>query len=476
MNSNILTKKNIFTVSGIIAFILIAFVLKTPQSLEDAAVAVGSTGALAMRILGITFLAIFWWVGNVMPDWLTTIAMLLLWILIGGVPFNTAFSAFSGTSVWIIMGALCFAAAIGKTGFFNRISWFLLKIFPPTFTGQVVALLVVGTICSPLIPSSTAKAVLGVTIATGLANAMGYSPESPGRYGLFAAAWIGFANTTPAFVSASIFGYTLIGALPEGSDPVTWGSWFIAMIPWLTVLLIGSFIAIKLLYKPDTSAAMSKEYAHEQYKKLGKLAGKELQSALILTGAVVLWILESKIGINAAVTAMLATFLCFALGILDYKQIATAPSWGMIIFLGGVLSLGNIFSKFGINTWLQTLLSPLFTNLNNPYLVAVVIIGVVILIRFVLISQSATIIIMMTVLCPLAGNIGLSPFVIGLLVYTAELCWFVPYQNAVFAASIPCTEGKISARGTVAACIAYELISMIGCLISIPYWTMLGYM
>lgn len=462
--------------AGVFLCLLFSFGLKAPRSLEEAAVAAGSSGMMAMRILGITILAIFWWIANVIPDWLTTIAMMLLWILIGGIPFQVAFGSFSSTSVWIVSGAICFAAAIGKTGLFNRISWFLLKIFPPTFTGQVLALLLVGAVCSPMIPSTTAKVVLGATIATGLSAAMGYGAESPGRYGLFAASMIGFSNISPAFVSASVFGYTLLGALPEGSPTVTWMGWFVAMLPWLVFVLTGSFLAIRLLYRPGETAAMSREYASQQYEKLGKLQGKELLSALILLAAVVLWILEAQLGINAAVTAMIATFFCFALGILDFQQIHTAPNWSMFIFLGGVLSLGTVFSRVGINAWLQSLLAPLFSRLNNPYLVAVIIVLTVILIRFILVSQSATIIIMLTILGPSAAAIGLSPFIVGILVYTAELCWFVPYQNVVYATAMGCTGGTLSHRNTIKACAAYELLSLAGCLVSIPYWRMLGYL
>ena len=472
--SKYLNKKDICLVAGIVAFFIVSFVLKAPQSLEAAAAAVGSSGSAAMKILGITALAIFWWVGDKYPDWLTTIAMMLLWIIVAKVSFNSAFAAFAGTSAWLIAGAFCLAAAIGKTGFFTRISWALLQIFPPTFRGQVIALMVVGAICTPLIPSSTAKAVLGVTIASGVATAMGYENNSPGRYGLFAAAWIGFGALVPAFVSGSVFGYTLLGALPEDAG-ITWGSWCIAMLPWLFIMLAGCFVAIMLLYNPKGKGSISKEYAKEQYKKLGKLQGKELQSAIILACSVVLWIFESQLGIPAAVTAMLAAFFCFVLGILDRKEIATAPNWNLIIFLGGVLSLGSIFSKVGIDMWLQALLSPVFEKMNNPYLMVVIIAATVVLIRFVLVSQSATIIIMLAILSPVASTIGLSPFTIGLIVYTAETCWFVPYQNAVFATAFACNNGTLEHKGTIKLCVAFQIISVIACLVSLPYWNFMGY-
>lgn len=457
------------------AFCILAFLTKAPQGLETAAESAGSTGDTAMKILGITVLAICWWVGDKYPDWLTTIAMLLLWIVVAKVGFTTAFAAFSSTSAWLIAGAFCLATAISRTGFFTRISWFLLQIFPPTFQGQVLALMVVGAVCTPLIPSSTAKAVLGVTIASGVASAMGYESGSPGRYGLFASAWIGFGALVPAFVSGSVFGYTLLGALPEETS-ITWGGWCVAMLPWLVMMLAGCFFAILLLYNPGGEGQLSKAYAREQYEKLGKLEGKELQSAVILAGAVVLWILESQTGIPAAATAMFAAFLCFAMGILEPKDIATAPNWNLIIFLGGVLSLGSVFSKTGIDRWLQTLLSPVFERMNNPYLMIVLIAITVVLVRFILVSQSATIIIMLAILSPVASAIGLSPFTIGLVVYTAETCWFVPYQNAVFTTAFACNNGTLEHRGTVKLCLVFQVLSTAACLASLPYWKIMGYL
>lgn len=271
----LLTGKFVFGAAGVVICLLFSFLLKAPAGLEAAAISVGSTGAMAMRILGITLLAVLWWIGNVWTDWMTTLVMLLLWVLLADVPFTTAFSAFGSTSTWLIVGAFCLSEAVSKTGLFTRISWFLLRIFPPTFTGQVLAMLLVGAVCTPLIPSMTAKAILGVTVAGGVATAMGYPNNSAGRYALFMAAWFGFGVTAPAFVNGSIFGYTVLGALPEGVS-VTYGEWFIAMIPWLAIVLVGGFILIKLLYRPEQAGTLTKEYAVEHYKSLGKLEGKEL--------------------------------------------------------------------------------------------------------------------------------------------------------------------------------------------------------
>lgn len=469
-------KKLIFLIAGVIALLGISQ-LTPPGALADAAIAAGSDGRTAMRILSITVFAICWWAGEVFTDWQTAIAMVLLWILIGGVKFQEAFSAFSGTSLWLIVGAFCLAAGITKTGFFSRISWFLIRMFSPTFRGQVLALLIVGTICVPLVPSATAKAVLGGMIAKNLADAMGYEQNSKGRVGLFIASFIGFSATTPAFMSGSAFTYTLLGVLPENvKGNMTWGSWFLAGLPWLLLVVIGMYVCILRAFSPNEKSGLTKEYVEEEYRKLGSMNGKEKISAALLVLAFTLWILESVVGINAAVTAMLVTFLCFALKILEPKEIATAVPWGLVIFLGGVLNLGNILSRVGIDRWLQGMLTPVFLGMKNKVLMIVAIIALVLLLRLFIVSQAAVVILVMAILAPATSAMGIHPFIIGFCTLAAEQCWFMAYQNVVFVPALSCMQNTVEYRKTVLPCVLFQIVSLLACLLCIPYWGILGYL
>lgn len=474
--THISAKKWICGAGGMLLCILFCL-LPAPDSLSSAAASAGSSGAVAMRILGITLFAICWWVGEIVADWIVAILMLLLWVLIGQVSFPAAFSAFGSTSVWLIVGAFCLAESISKTGLFKRISWSLIRLFSPTFRGQVLAMLLVGTVCAPLVPSATAKAVLGASIANNIANAMGYPPNSRGRCGLFIASFIGFSGTTPAFMSGSVFTYTLLGALPEAyRADIAWVSWSFYALPWLLVILVGSFFAIQFVFSPKEATALTPEYIKEEYEKLGSMGRQEKISAVLLAGAVLLWILESRLGIDASVTALGAACLCFATGLLSSKEISTAVPWGLVIFLGGVLNLGNILSKAGIDIWLQSVLAPLFTSMRDPVVFIAAVALMVIVLRLILVSQSATVIILMAVLAPVAISAGIHPFAIGFVVLTMQQCWFLSYQNVVFTPALSCMQGSLSHNRTVSACGIFELLALAGLLISIPLWKLTNLM
>ena len=77
---------------------------------EAAAIAVGLAIALipapggleqkAMWTMGLLIWAIINWMTNAIPDFVCIFIMCCTWVLLGIVPFTTAFGSFSGTTVW----------------------------------------------------------------------------------------------------------------------------------------------------------------------------------------------------------------------------------------------------------------------------------------------------------------------------------------------------------------------------------------
>ena len=450
-------------------------VIPAPAALGQAAALAGSDGAAAMRILGITGLAILWWLGQVLQDWLVAIVMMLLWVVLGGLPFQTAFLGYTNTSAWLVAGAFCLSATVSKTGLFQRISLFLIRLFSPTFRGQVLALLLSGALCAPLLPSTTAKAVLGVTIAHNIADAMGYPPNSRSRCGLFLAAFIGFASTSPAFMSAGISAYLVIGYMPpEAQARMSWLAWFHYTFIWILVLLVGAFLMLQLFFAPESGGSVQSSYIRQEDEKLGKMRRPEQIAMVLLASAFLLWFLGAYLHINAAVAALGIAVLCFASGILENSDLGTAVPWGLFIFLGCVLNIGNIFAEAGIDRWLQELLSALFLHNSSPALFIVSIALFVIIFRLFLLSQTATISLMLAVLSPVAVSFGISPFIVGFVTLSVQGSWFLFYQNTVFKAALSCAKGTVAHRQTVLACAAFEAISIAGSLASIPLWRSLG--
>lgn len=467
-------RKTLFGVLGILAFALIGWALPIPESLQEMASNAGYSGRMAMGILGTVVFAIFWWAGDVMANWLVALIMQCLWILFGYTDLPGAFHSFTNSTIWLFMALFCMATAINKTGLLRRIALQMMRLFSPTFFGQTLALLITGLICSPLIPSATAKIVLGSLLAENIADAMGYENESKGRYGLFIAALVGFAFLCPAFMSAGTNGYAMLGTLPEEiSSEVTYGIWLLSMLPWLLIVVIGIYGFIIVYYRPKELASISKENLNQKIQVLGKMSSNERTVMVIMTVCLFFWIFEKSIGLNATLVALSGAVACFATGLLESKEISTAPPWALILFVGGALNIGFMFSLSGLNNWFQVLLLPIFEKISNIYLLIALIMLAVIILRLFIVSLMATITLTMTILIPILQSIGINPFGIGLVIYASMLCWFTPYQNLVYVPGLKAMNGTIKHRGTIPACIVYEALSLIAFLLSVPFWKML---
>ncbi|MBP5749771.1 MAG: anion permease, partial [Firmicutes bacterium] len=227
--------------------------------------------AQGMRILGSVLCAIAFWAGGVFPDWMTGLLLIASWNVLCRVPFKEAINGFTSESLWLVVCACCMAEAVEKTGLFARISWGIIRLFHPGFRGISLALFAVGLVFAPLIPSATAKAVLGASLAYSLAEAMGYGPDSDGRCGLFIASFIGFSVSTIGFASGSVFAYTLRGVLPpEVNAQIGWGQWLLSSLPWLAITLGLCYAGIWMLYGRKAPSTLDPAHVDSELENWGR--------------------------------------------------------------------------------------------------------------------------------------------------------------------------------------------------------------
>jgi len=387
------------------------------------------------------------------------------------------FASFGKDTWWLMVGAFMLTAAITKTGLMRRISLNLMRLFPPSFRGQVIAMISVGAVCSPLMPSTTAKAVLGGNLAAGSADLLGYESDSTGRSGLFIAFWTGFCLLAPTFMSASILAYSMMSALPAEYADISWMQWFVSMLPWGIIVLLGMYAVVMLFYRPkDQGKVFSKEDIKRQNDALGKVSRQEKITAVLLAICLVFWILEKRTGLSSGAVALIGGLCCFIFGVLETKEAASRIPWGFMLLVGAVLNMGDVFGAVGISKWLLTLVEPVLSYINNPFLIVIIVFVIAVVMRLLIASQAAVITLLTSVFAPILISLDIHPAVAGFVIYSAVLCWVMVYQNTTCLAGLEAMGGTVSHKKTVPAGIAYLFISLVACLISILYWRLLGYL
>lgn len=431
----------------------------------------------AMWTLGIFVGGVIFMIFDVMPDYMVTLGMCTLWALFKTVPFDKAFSFFSNANWWLMIGALGMGVAAQQCGLLKRISFLIMRIFPATFKGQTMALMGAGAIICPLIPSTTAKGSIFAPLAVGVNDAMGYPRKSKGSAGLFAAVWLGFVCSFPAYLSGSFLCYMMKALLPKDVQAqFHWLQWFLMALPWTIVFFVLGYLAIQFFYKPDKTDALPTGYAAEQLAKMGPMSRDEKITLVVLLVSLVCWMTEMLHGVSASIVSLLALIILLWAKVFDRAEFRAKMPWDVIVFVGTIIGIAAVFPILKIDKWMAAVLAPYVGPLvSSPYMFIAGCTILIYVIRFFFISQTGTIVIFTVMFIPLAQQAGVNPWIAGMITLTATMTWNVFYQCANYIITYSATGGDlVDTRPMVKLSYAYMVISLLGFLISVPYWQLMG--
>lgn len=462
--------KHLKLISGIVGIILgviIAFVIPTPTGLSHA----------GMVVLASLVTANIFWIFNVIPNYATGLLMATSWVVLRVTDFKLAFNIFNTDTMWIIVAGLALGAAAVKTGLVKRIAYKVMSLFPANFAGQTAALLVAGTIISSLIPSAHPKSAMSTPIAQGMSNALGYKPKSKASSGLFMAAIWGFLVMEASFLSATAQNYAFRGLLPvKIQNKLGWGNWFIMLLPWTLVILILGYFMLQILFRPKEDKQVSKEFINEQLQKLGPMKKEKKITATVIAICIVFWILETVIDIPAAVSALIAVSILTACKVFTPDDFRNRVAWNILVFIGTVMSLGNVMKAVGLTNWLRVLLKPVIGPMLSNIWVTVIVLSIIIyLFKFVVVSLVSTGTLIILALLPFFGTLSFSPAIIVLIVTTSTMIWLMPYMDPPFLTGVAAVNDSMATRLAYAeSSFGYMILNLIGLLCCVPVWKMLG--
>ncbi|MDR1660577.1 MAG: anion permease [Desulfovibrio sp.] len=450
-----------------IGLCLICSFLPVPEGLSKQGLLCLST------LLGAVIFMIF----QVLPEYWIALALNALWALLGIVKFDVAFKAFSNPAWWILLAALAIGVAVSQTGLLKRIALIVLTVFPATFRGQVLGMLCSSLVVNPFIPSTTVKVAVSAPFSRAISDAMGYPAKSPAAEGMFCAMFMGFSQFSLAFLSANVQAYLLFGFLPASVQAqLTWLTWFIGMLPWLVIMVAGTYFFIIFAYKPEKESNITSTYVRDELKAMGPMDRNQKITLIVLCCALLFWSTGSLHKISATLVALIALLVLLLLQVLSTKDFRSNFPWDNIFFLGGVLSIGIVFADLKIDKWMQQIINPYFSGLTGNLfaLFAAVMLGIVTL-RFIMVSMNSTMIIFGTILVPLCMGVNLNPWPIMMAVFCGSNVWLVFYQNAVYLTGYYAAGGDmVRHSATIKMCVVYLLLALAAFMISVPYWDKLG--
>jgi anion transporter len=415
------------------------------------------------------------WLFEPVPDFVVAIALAAAWGITGSATLGAVFGGFA-SSTWVLtLSALALAAAMAQSGLLFRVGLFLLRAFPATLTGQVLALVASGLALTPFVPQSVARVAAIAPVASELRIALGQPMRSAGSAALAFAGLVGswyFSNLILTGFATNFFVLELVPAAERAQ--FGWGGWLVGSAVALAVCLIGGTAAVLILFRPEHPASLSRAALADQMRVIGGLSRAERIAAAAVLLLIAGLLVQPVLGIEPAWVAATTVVLAIA-GVLGRDGFRTAVDWPQLVFFGILLGSGGVIQQNGIDKWLGASLRPLFEALGHPG-TAVMALAIVVLLIRVLLPSRATMVLMGLVAMPVAPGLGISPWVAGVVVLMMANTWILPYQGFEYLLLREATRGEsfTDAQGARmgAALVAVRLAAVA---LSVPYWAALGF-
>jgi anion transporter len=432
----------------------------------------------ATKLLGLLSLTLIYWVFWVFPDYGVALIFALGLILTRLGRPEVVLGGFASTTWFMTLGVLALGAAITSSGLFYRLSLQLVRFFPLNYYWQIVALGFMGMVVMALIPQQSARTAIISQMLVNLSESLGYKNPSKASTGLFVASFLGLGQLGFLFLTGSTTSLIAWGLLPlDVREQFTWGYWFLAALPPTLVVVIIVLTSTMFLYRPESKAQVSYKMVQNQLDVLGSLSRNEWITLGVLCFTVVGWLTISYHGIDGAWIALISLCVLINTGILGWGMLKKGIDWELLIYMGATLSIPILLTQAKIDEWLVGLASPVILPfLDYPALSFIAIALIAYAVKLVF-TSFLTVVTLTVALLPLSVDLGISPWVMAMIILVGSEVWFFTFQVDWHTLAYSTTEGKGFSYPLMSRInFFYALAYIVALIAAIPYWRYLGLM
>ena len=311
----------------------------------------------AKGALAVFGLAAVWWVFEVVPIGVTSLAIGTLQALFLIRDPKVAFKDFMDPSVLFIFGSLVIGMVFTKTGLTKRLAYKMLSVI-----GERTSMIYLGCfVMTGLLTHLMAHTAVAATMFPLLMaiHALYTDEEGPTRFGR--GLFIGMAYVAGAGSIITLLGAAR-GAVALGfykdimHVDISFFQLSMYMFPigWLMIFMLWAFFMV--VCKPEkTRIEGLKERAKAMYQELGKWSRNEIMVVLIVFSVILIIALKNFVpalkGLDKTGILLLSTISFFVLNILTLKDLEDIP-WNIILLFSGAMSIGFCLWDTGAAKWL----------------------------------------------------------------------------------------------------------------------------
>ena len=301
-------------------------------------------------MLAIFAASIVLWITEAIPNYLTSLVVILAMVLTGVTTENLAYAQLGHPVMWLNILSFILASMLVTTKIAKRFAlWFVIK-FGKNATWIFISFIFINIVLSIFISATTAKATILLPIFMVIAAVYGARPGHRNNFGRNIVLQNLFQITVGAsgFITGSganlLAGSLIAGAI--GQKMFGYQDWFVAAFPLCIILImIGWFVGTKIIFpmkkdeqKPQIEGGM--ERLRKEYGLLWKMTMNEYKSIAIFVIVLLLWATDKQHGISQTAVAFMGAVVALLPGIGVVKWNDVDIPWHLMLFSAGAYALG----------------------------------------------------------------------------------------------------------------------------------------
>ncbi|MGB5748514.1 MAG: SLC13 family permease [Desulfobacterales bacterium] len=321
-------------------------------------------GALAVFLLAGT-----WWVFEVVPIGITSLAIGVLQAMFLIRPARDAFTDFMVPSVMFIFASIMIGLVFTKTGLTRRLAYKMLVI-----VGEKTSMIYLGCfVVTSALTHIMAHTAVAATIYPLLVSIYALYGEGDKKTRFGKGLFIGMAYVAGAGSIVTLLGAAR-GAVALGFYKDIAGAdisffqltWYMFPVGWLMTFLLWGFFMV--FFKPEKKTIPGlRDRARRLNSELGPLTRNEIKAAAIVGACIVTMALRPYVPvlqpIDKTAIILISTILFFISGIMDIDDLESIP-WNIILLFAGAMSIGNCLWQTGAANWMAVNWLVMFQKAN----------------------------------------------------------------------------------------------------------------
>ncbi len=386
----IMDNKLLWICLGAGIFILIAFILPTPQTLVEivqkygfaekmmrweVAHSIPDAAHKTMIVLGIIPMAIIFFATEAIPIGLTGILMPTLAYFLHLLPRSMIGKTFAGDAPMFLLGVLAMGVAVVDVGLHKRLaSWllgwtkgFMVPVFVLCISMSVVGSFISAHAMCAFMTPVMAAVYFGAVSANSNGGKIEHDPALA-KFLLFALCFslnVGGVGS-PAAGGRNVIMMGFWSEYNVSMDFFTWMKYGFPIVP-----ILGFIVAVYMLLlfgrKIKTRDLTPGLVAiKEETRKMGKMTYPEYVTFGMLILILVLWIVGGEeLGLGGP--ALLALLIPVLFKTTDWKKILGGISWDAWFMYCGALTLGALLKESGAAMWLAQSFLKILSSVNMDH-------------------------------------------------------------------------------------------------------------